>query len=422
MNSINLHFLPIILRFGGAAATALISIVVLQKLGPIENGQFQSNYALCLIISAVLRLGQDNLLLNNGILQHEGINKENFTQQLVDSIGASILFSLVCAVGFLIAIFLVGYQDWRSLVMYAPAMIAIALLWIVTEALRGLQFNNSWALWQGLFPPLAFVLSIILADQLFVLSMIHLPILLSTSYAIALILSSVILYKSVPIAGSLSKIRGVDFGFQRIIDRARLGLTFWYLAILSAAAAATEIFVLAALGDPYIVGIFQPIVRIGGIVAVLINLVAGSLISRMAISINTNNITQRRKVYFANSAYIVVFSIFIALPMLYFGDFILEKTSHHLVDYQFEYSIYIIAQVFQSVFILSIMLSFVSGLEVFLVKVQVFMIIAKIVFISFAYLYFGLPGVFVSVAVISMLLNTVVFWKFYNKILRSPRS
>jgi O-antigen/teichoic acid export membrane protein len=409
------NFWSIFFRFVGAGATAAITLIVLHKFGPAENGVFQYGLALSLIFSSVIRAGQDNLILKDVIANPLTFECRSIWKHVKD------VFVLVLCFWFFLVIVawaaseLFDIPNANYLLTFIPLTGIMALLWIATEALRGLQYTTHWALWQNAFAPAAFLAILSLTPMVTSSTINRLPWLMAAIYLVALIFAVFVLrFKTKSNNYHNDTSSRLATMPNRLKQNFVRGKVFWLYALLSTFAGSVDIFILTWCSNSYTVGIFQPIIRIGSIIAVLINLVAGGFLAQLGRSYVKEDSEKFQSTIIKVWIIVNLISVIMTASMLIFRNAILDSFSNYLVEYSTEFAIYVLTQMIQTIFIIPVLLSPLIGLEKTLVKMQIVNVVMKILFISFGYYLGGLLGVIIGISAVTLILTSYITSAFLS--------
>ncbi|MBM3333236.1 hypothetical protein FJY63_01100 [Candidatus Sumerlaeota bacterium] len=173
----------------------------------------------------------------------------------------------------------------------------------------------------------------------------------------------------------------------------RRGSTFWILAILTSVAGWLDLLVLYAFADAAVVGVFQPIIRTGGLIAVAINIATSGLIARLALLYAAGNgpeFLRLTRLYWLG---ITTTSLVVGTVFIVMSPTIAAIWGPAIAPYHHELSFYVIIQLLQAVFIIAPLAAPVVGLERQMVVVQIVNVPMKTLAVMIGYMQGGLTGV-----------------------------
>lgn len=387
----------LLLRGGGVAATFLLNLLIVRRFGPMTNGQFQVALSYVMIAAAVARLGQEQLALRDVAR----LRAEDDAARARRTVDLSLLLTLPA--GFLIAgglalLATAAAANGADMVpAFAPVVLCLSGLWILTEALRGWQRVPEAIFWQGSFVPIAFVAAFVVLDGMGWLR----PALLPLVYGVCALGGVAGAFwtwrRALPrLAGAAGSGNRIDL-LRDGLHRLRQGSLFWMLAVLTNAIAWLDILVLNAVADARTVGIFQPIVRSGGLIAVGINIVTAGLIARLALLYAKGDGPEFLRAARLYWLAILAGSLLVGVLFIMFAKPIAGLWGPAIAPYHHELVVYVLIQLFQAVFIIAPLAAPVMGLERALLMVQVASVPLKAAAVVLGYAWGGLLGVILGI-------------------------
>lgn len=381
----------VIIRGIGVGATFLMSVLIVRKFGAETNGLFQVGLSYAMIGAAVARLGQEQLALRRVAGFRANEDRVNARTLVRTALAMAIPMGVIVAVCMNLAAWIT--DDAGGMIFaFAFAVVPLAGLWILTEALRGWQYVSTAIFWQSTIPPALFVVIFALLNALQVLSTQFLPWVFVFCATFALFGAS-IFWKSIV---SLSADDRANLRIKQFRSALKQGRDFWVLAIFTHVAAWIDILILMHFADAYVVGVFQPIVRTGGLIAVAINIATAGLVARLALLYYTSDTFNFARLVRLYWLMIGLGSISTGLVFLIFANEILAVWGPELLPYRDELVSYVCIQVFQSIFIIAPLVGPVIGLERPMIVVQIVNLPLKVISVSAGYAYGDLLGVIVG--------------------------
>lgn len=380
----------LVLRGGGVAATFLMNLLIVRRFGAETNGLFQVALSYVMIGAAVGRLGQEQLALRDIAAIKVGGDAGRARAAIDRSLAVTLPAALAVALSVAVAADIWGADGGGMIPAFTPTIILLAWLWIVTEALRGWQLVLAAIFWQGSFIPIAFVALFVPLDALGLLRAGGLPWLYAGCSLVGLAGAGWAWRRA--ISASHRPAAAVPWR-HAVRDTVRRGAMFWILAILTNVAGWLDLLVLYAFADAAVVGIFQPIVRTGGLIAVAINIATAGLIARLALLYAARDgaafVRIARLYWIAIAAgSLAAGAVFIAM-----APWIAALWGPAIAPYHRELTLYVLVQLAQAIFIIAPLAAPVMGLERAMVVVQIANVPLKAAAVALGYAQAGLAGV-----------------------------
>lgn len=402
-----------VIRGSGVGATFLMNLLVVRHFGAETNGLFQVGLSYAMIGAAVARLGQEQMLLRD-IAGHRARDlNDNARKSLNLSLAVSVpaAFAVAAVTAFVAHHW--GVNGGGMIPAFSLSIIGLAALWIVTEALRGWQMIPASVFWQGGFVPVAFVLAFTILETCDALQAGALPFLYAGCIALSLC-GAIISWRR-----AVGPREGGAYGgmsWHAAAESIRRGSTFWILAILTSIAGWLDLLVLYAFADAAVVGVFQPIIRTGGLIAVAINIATSGLIARLALLYAAGNgaeFLRLTRLYWLaiTSTSLVVGAVFIVM-----SPAIAAIWGPAIAPYHRELSFYVIIQLLQAVFIIAPLAGPVVGLERQMVVVQIANVPMKALAVIFGYMQGGLIGVIGGLGLCMVITVLWTAWLFVRRL------
>lgn len=400
----------IVLRALGAAATAITSFVMLNRFGPTINGEFQTGLAITLLFSSLYKFGQDNFLFKKFVEQ-----KLNVKSYYSDLLNTSLLINLSFSSLFCLIFWILGFiflDIYSYIYIFVIVAILLSVLSIVTEALRGSGNIIAWAFLQNFMPAVSIFIIILFIPLNYADTTIKISYWVLLTYTITSFLSLQYFYKLFSIKREFNFFKKYRKKIRRNIYGSR---TFWFYAILSSASASLDIIILSAIAPAEIIGVFNPIIRVGSSIAVIVNLVMSIYVTDITSSFYKNGISNFKKIIARTTIMSISISLFLFSILLIFENQIFEYAGKEFKFYYLEYYIYLSIQIIQSVFLMPMIVAPFIGLEKQMMHMQWVNIILKLVFITIGYTYFGLLGTFLAIGIVTISTTGYITFAFVKK-------
>jgi len=407
-------FRLLILRGSGVGATFLMSLLIVRRFGVEVNGLFQVALSYVMIGAAVARLGQEQLALREIAAMRVRDDGRSARAAIDLSLAVTLPVGIVTAAIFAGGAMLLDPGGGGMLPAFAPTIVMLTGLWIVTEALRGWQLVPASVFWQGCFIPVAFVLAFLLLDAAGWLAPEGLAPLYGVCGLVALAGSTWSWRQAIGdhVTGRPSTSGGR--GMAAVVSTMRSSATFWMLAIFTSVAGWLDLLVLYAFADAAVVGTFQPIVRTGGLIAVAINIVATGLVARLAYLYADGDGVQFVRLARGYWLAITAGSLVAGATFIVAAPWIAAAWGPKIAPYAAELSLYVLIQIFQAIFIIAPLAAPVMGLERAALVVQIANVPLKAVAVGVGYAHGGLTGVILGIGfctLVTVLWTVVLFFR-----------
>lgn len=397
----------------GVFSTLLISVYLVRQYGVEVNGAFQLSFAFAMIASAIAKLGQDQLALRENAKYCARNEPEKATALLKSSLILVIPFSSFVAFVLIILINLFNRSLTTYIAAFFPFIIAISVIWIAAEGMRGWQHINISIFWQAAFIPLAFLLSIFFLNIPFSIDPLFLPLIYSIISMISVL--AICYYWRLITPGGFSGRNAELFSYSILIEK---GKHFWVLAILTSLAGWIDLVVLSFVASNEIIGLYQPIVRTGTVIAVLINMATAALVPRLALLFMKNDQAEFIKVTRLYWIAIILGSTALCLVLSLNVDYLLSVWGPEFRIYRNEFVIYIAVQLIQSFFILPMLVSPVIGLEKELSFIQIIVLPIKIASIALGFIFLEILGVIYALGLCTCISSLFIFYVYIRHLKR----
>jgi len=196
------------------------------------------------------------------------------------------------------------------------------------------------------------------------------------------------------------------------------GKHFWLLAIMTGFAGWIDLLVLSTITSNEVIGIYQPIVRTGTVVAVFINMATSTLVARLAILYAKGNNDEFLRLTRTYWLAIVISSLILCIMFILNINLITSAWGPEFAEYNLEFGAYIGVQLFQSIFILPMLISPVIGLEKELAWIQVLVLPLKIISIIIGFIFMEILGVIYALGLCTFVTSLLVFFFYIRQLKR----
>lgn len=413
LNEILSSIKQISVRIVGVTSTLLISIYIVRQYGVEVNGAFQLSFAYVMIASAVAKLGQDQLALRE-VAKYCAQNDPNRAAAfLIAALKLVIPFGLVVSALMIGAIASLNKNLLVYIIYFVPTVVAISTIWVIAEGMRGWQSINIAIFWQAVFIPLLFLITIFGIGLFHPIDPIFLPLIYS-------LIASIVVFL---IYGSWKQASAFDGAIVKTISFSpimmfRDGKHFWIFAVLTGFAGWVDLIVLSVFASNDVIGVYQPIIRTGGMVAVFIQMATSGLVARLAMIFAKDDHAEFIRLTRIYWLMIVCVSFLACMIALIFMDFIISMWGDGFIQYKLEFCLYIGIQFFQTFLILPMLISPVIGLEKELVWVQILNLPLKVVSIMIGFGFLGLLGVIYALGFCTLISSLLILFFYIRQLER----
>jgi O-antigen/teichoic acid export membrane protein len=392
----------VVMRALGLASSFLIALFVTRHLGPEFGGAFQFGLAALTMAGTAGRLGQDQLLLRTGAERLAAGTEAAMGTELARALTLTFLpLAAATLVAILAGQRLAAAPDERALItVMALASAPIGLLWVVTEALRGLQQVTAAIFWQGVAAPCA-ILSVFAAAWS---AGAATPSVLGWGVALAYLAALGGAFVSWRLA-IRRPAPGTGPGQWRIPSLGvlgaylRKGSVFWVLGCLASLAGWIDVVLVYLVGTSEEAGIFAAVVRTGSLIAIAINLLCAAAVPKLAFHFARRDGPAFAGMFRLYLAAIAAFAVASGGVLLAFPGPVLALWGAEVGAYTQLLQIYVLFQIFQAFLILAALVAPAIGLEMRLLQIQAVNLVLKAIGIPALYAAFSLTGVVVAVGI-----------------------